>query len=332
MKAAALEIEGSSSTVAANTGTGNSTSVSSGAVVPTGDALYVGWFGDNGGPSITPTWGGAAQHWIHSYYEGRVLRGAGSKTATWTLGVSDNWAACIAAFAEPTSNVEFRPTNGILRTDYAASASPVITKPTGVADGDVLLMFCETNSNAITYNTPVAGWAQVGAAVTTGDSTTALYWKLASGEGTNWTMTSLTGSAVDGCVVVLAYIGGHQTTPINTSAETNTTSDTLAGPSITPTVNGCMIVQLAACDPSAGGTTFTADASPAATKRYEVTDAGNIAFMAIQDYLQASKTAISLDMVTTVSDGYGHHQVAIAPAVGGGGGGAAGQIWPTITL
>jgi hypothetical protein len=103
IKAGVFEISGLGSgtlTPATNSGTGNSTSVSSGAVSPSGTNLYIGFFGDNGGSTITPTWSGASQQWVHTYYECRSYLTTGSQTATWTLGTTDNWAAEIMAFVE----------------------------------------------------------------------------------------------------------------------------------------------------------------------------------------------------------------------------------------
>ena len=199
-----------------------------------------------------------------------------------------------------------------------ATRSPAVTKPTGVVDGDLMLMFIVTNT-AANFASPVVGWTIIGAEVDAASCSTALYYKVASGEGATWTMTNLTAQTEVSDIIVIAYSGVKTGAPINAQGtQTETTGTTVSGPSCDPTVNDCMIVQFAGTDPGTGAFAGTADTSPAATERWDAKNAAadNAEYIYIQEWLSAgTHAAIALDITGLTSAGYGHHQVALAPNV-----------------
>lgn len=186
-----------------------------------------------------------------------------------------------------------------LETDNTtATRSPVINKPAGVVEGDVMLMFLVTNSTTTVAAGPIAGWEKVLDWNASTDATTTLWWKVATGSnGASWTMTNIF-SATQRCdAVVIVYSGTEQTAPIHKSASASTTGTSISGPSITPTVNNCMIVQFAGTDPTTASYTATPDASPVATERHDAKNSGggSYEYICIQEYLQATRAAIALD-------------------------------------
>lgn len=203
-----------------------------------------------------------------------------------------------------------------LVTDTSGTASPVVNKPSGVQNGDLMLMLVVTNTNANTA-TPIAGWARVGTEVDAGtDCTGAVYWKIANNEGSSWTMTSLFDASEIARFFVIAYSGTHDTTPINQSSSRyqDSSSSDVSATSITPNVDGCMIVHLVGVDPS-GATPYdiTPDTSPTTTERVDAADASNNCHTFVQDWLQTTQGAIALN-ATAPTDNYAIFEVAIAPS------------------
>ena len=217
--------------------------------------------------------------------------------------------------------IAFRSTNGIVESDItSATRSPVVTKPTGVQDGDLLLMFAVTNTTADV--TGVAGWTKIGAEVdftpdgSTVDGTTALLYKWASGEGATWTMTNMFAATETADIVVMAYTGANS---IHKSAQADTAANvtSVSGPSVTPTLDNCMIVQFVGTDPGTGTYAGTPDSSPTGTQRWDAKNVGanSAEYIFIQEYAQTSAAAIALDVTSLTSDCYGCHQIAIGPPV-----------------
>ena len=197
-----------------------------------------------------------------------------------------------------------------------ATRSPVVTKPSGVVDGDLILLFCETNTVA-NFASPVAGFTIIGAEVDGGTSSSALYYKIASGEPTTWTLTNIFAQTEKAMFVAIAYSGVDQANPINAvGAQTFLTATALSGPSCDPTVVDCMIVQFAGTDPGAGAFAGTPDTSPVGTERFDSknTAGDNAEYIFIQEWLSAgTHAAIALDVTGLTSASYTYHQIAIAP-------------------
>lgn len=212
----------------------------------------------------------------------------------------------------------------VVATDPSESLSWTATMPAGVTDGDLVLILIITNSphtlNSGGEWTTSAGWAQIGSTASSAtDHSTSLIYKVASSFGATVTLTNLFDTTTEyGRAVAAAYYSQASVSPINTSAQADAGStDTVSGPSVTPTVDNCLIIQFVGADPSSS-MTGTPDGSPVATERYDGGDAGNNAYGYIQEYQQTTAAALALDVVFSTSDRFTSHQVALAPAAVGG--------------
>jgi hypothetical protein len=210
--------------------------------------------------------------------------------------------------------VAFR-TNGAGSATFTASASPVVTKPTGVTDGDlVLLPFA--GDTTFTMTTP-AGWSLLASVNNGTDNTTAVIYKFASGEPASWTFTNLFTSVQTGEAGVVTYSGVDTTTPINTSASGTTTStNPHSAPSITPTVDNCMILTFSGCDNPSSSFTATPGTSPVtATERLDANTGSNTGWVYCEEFLQGTAAAIALQYTTLTAVTTCAISAALAPAV-----------------
>jgi len=194
-----------------------------------------------------------------------------------------------------------------------ATASPIITAPT-VTDEDLIIIVFATNTSA-NVAASAGGFTRLGTEVDqAADATTGVLYKIASGEGANWTLTNLFDNTEIGRFVVLVYRNTNAS-PFNVNAQSDLGSVTTAtGPSITTTTENTMVVQFVGADPGTGAYSATPDASPVATERFDGKDASSNAYIAVQEYWNSAIGAIALDMTVT-SDGYGAHQFAIQPKI-----------------
>jgi hypothetical protein len=199
-----------------------------------------------------------------------------------------------------------------------ATVSPVASLPAGVQSGHFLLAWIVTSaSNSLNS---ITGWNQIGSTLTDSinDSSQALLYRVADGtEGSSWTFTNLLTTSQTNLIVISAWSGVDTSNPINTSASQagSGNATAISGPSITPTNNNTMIIQLLGCDPI-GGTPYsgTPDTSPVGTEIYDAKDGSSQAYAAIQYYLQPAQAALALDYTALASDYYGAFQVALNPA------------------
>lgn len=210
--------------------------------------------------------------------------------------------------------VAFRASSGGSSV-FTATASPVVTKTAGVTDGDLVLLFCGTDTTHATN--AVAGWTQVLQASVGTDSTLTILRKFASGEPASWTLTSFFTATQTGVFGVAAYTGVDTTSPINASASGTTTTAALkSGPSITPTVDNCMILQFGGGDPPSGAFNATPDTSPVATEEVDATTGGATGWVYLQDVLQGVAAALALDhTASTATLATVVAEIALAPAV-----------------
>lgn len=212
-----------------------------------------------------------------------------------------------------------------------AGASPVsVPKPAGVADNDAMLMEFTIDDSGGTVTTPT-GWTYVDDIVNGGGLfRTYLFRKVAAGEPANYSVSFTV--ATTGAGAIVAYSGVNTTTPIDTYAESAPgATATPASPSITPSVNDCMIVALFGNSNNNGGDTGTPDSSPAATERVDYSDTGALFIRHyIEDFLQGAAAAISLDFTNTISRLWTAYTVALKPAgVAGSSGLRPGRRIPT---
>lgn len=188
-----------------------------------------------------------------------------------------------------------------------------VTKPAWVADGDMLILFAGSDS-VHTITTAPSGFTQIQSTIGTGtdDSSLTIWWKQASSESATWDIVF--GASESGATGLLGYTGHLASTAPESVAGTRPASSTLiAAPSITPSVNDCMVVAIYGADP-AGAPTGTADASPAATERLDFANSA-LQHLYAQDFLQTTAAAVVLEATMTAADTYCTISLAIKPAV-----------------
>ena len=121
----------------------------------------------------------------------------------------------------------------------AGQANVVVNKPSGVVDGDVLLL--AVTSTFLGVDTPPAGWTMLtaatgayshGTASNVYDAMTTVWYKVASGEGASYTIGLTT--AQQTAAAIVAYRGTRLSSPVRMVGETNTNSGSATTTSPTP--------------------------------------------------------------------------------------------------
>lgn len=120
------------------------------------------------------------------------------------------------------------------------TSSVTISKPTGVANGDVMLAYCQSGN--VTHSAP-AGWTLVSQYQNTGSVlTSTIFYKVAASEGASYTFTDDGGDLTPMCVQILAYRGVDTTNPIDVHTEAQTAGTTSSSaPSATSTAAGWFV-------------------------------------------------------------------------------------------
>lgn len=144
----------------------------------------------------------------------------------------------------------------------AAPTSLLVTKPAGVVDDDVMVAFVVIGADQTIASAP-SGWTLLDSQKTgtnTGDCLHAVYYKVASSEGANYTWTW---SAGDDCAIVIVAYQNVAATPINVSGyrKMSSSSTTHTCPSVTPSSDDTETISAFGTNPSFNGdTTFTTPA------------------------------------------------------------------------
>lgn len=120
----------------------------------------------------------------------------------------------------------------------AGPTTIVVTKPSGVVDGDVLIAFVSDDSSGNSANlTAPAGWTQTGTTISVAIRTK-IFYKVAASEGASYSFGCSNFSSTSSMATIVALTGVSGTTPINTvslSSDATGTSKSAVAPSITPT-------------------------------------------------------------------------------------------------
>ena len=133
---------------------------------------------------------------------------------------------------------------------YASRTNTVLTAPTGIQDGDLLLIFHIIGAGSLPSVTPPSGFALVPGptfpVIVTGDDGfsvgSRLYWKVASSESGDYTVTHAAATA-QGWIV--AYSGADIGTPFSPDATSNNdTGTTSTATGLTTLRDGSMVVFL----------------------------------------------------------------------------------------
>lgn len=209
---------------------------------------------------------------------------------------------------------------------FSTTRSPTLTKPAGVTDGDLIYVAFVSGTDH-TRTTP-AGWTAVGNVQTStdNDGCISIIKRVASGEPASWTFTSYFAANESGIVGCVAYFGDGGGTLQDAAAPVGRSyvydpSSTFTTGSITPDSDGCRVVAFYGVDPWQSPWVGTPDSSPACTERLDAnsgtgsgTDDG---WVYVQDFLQSTAAAVSLDVITSNGDSGGNIIVALKEVAGG---------------
>lgn len=131
-------------------------------------------------------------------------------------------------------------------SNKSTTTSVSITKPTNVADGDVMIAFVSsfyaTNKTAGTVTAP-AGWNTINTQAISTRYQVGLFWKRASSEGISYSFTSTSATQMQGAIS--AYRGAISSgTPYSVYSNTlyGTSNTTVRAATMTPSSNGLYVV------------------------------------------------------------------------------------------
>ena len=206
-----------------------------------------------------------------------------------------------------------------------ASASMILSKPTGVVEGDFMFAYVgstlASDTDGDLMSAYPSGWTEEYNYINTATSGqhAYIYWKIAGASEPStygWTWTTATTGWVG---IISAWRGVNQTTPIHIEGtlEAQTTSGTVVCPSITPTEDNCLILAMEVCD---AAVTNVPDLSPPSGFTYdtaiEISTPGN--GIGIEIVYQVQTTAVSTGDTTITLSGSDEHrgmQYAILAAI-----------------
>jgi hypothetical protein len=195
----------------------------------------------------------------------------------------------------------------------------VSAAPSGVVNGDLLVLFVATNSvHTLGAGGPGAGgWTQIGSTQTHGTDTSMSCWyKIAASEPSSYTFaTTFTGAQAQS-YLMLAYSGVDGTTPLDGVTpvqETSGTTETAPSITITPATNGAMILFLLGSDPGVDPVSFAAN-TPGGSVARATQQQGLTSFVGVIEYLQ---TTAGAETITGATSGDAYCETAIALRPGG---------------
>ena len=196
-----------------------------------------------------------------------------------------------------------------------ASGNITLALPAGLVDGDLMLAMT-IGDDAVAVSK--AGWINFATVDSTGATLRGQsLWRIAASESGSQVFTHTAGSTTDG--LIAAFSGADQTTPVNASNVLGSSGPTTAitTNSITPTVDGCLIVVLFLMDNDANSASGYSNTGTALswTENVDVGDSST-AFkrIAIATALQTTAAAIVVSATSGASANYTSILLAIAPA------------------
>lgn len=200
--------------------------------------------------------------------------------------------------------------------------------PTGTLGGDLLIATVAAGGpSALTMTTPATGWTQIAGTVTNfgGLGFCALYFKTASGtvgsattEPGTWTW--VVSAAVETVGNVTAISSPSLVSPINVvPAFTTGTTGTINTPVSTTTVNGCLILGIAACESTttnAGATySYPANTTADASSGSSATAANNVSVAHGHDNSTQAASGVTTARTITIT-GTTTHTLAYTVPIG----------------
>jgi len=146
-----------------------------------------------------------------------------------------------AAYASPAT-----PVYWTFSEAKASSATSIqISEPGGTVAGDLLV--AGMTADGVTTLTPPAGWNDISQGSSGGKVTSGSWWKIASGEGANYTFqTDLPGGDI--YIFILRITGAHATAPVDVSAFAPGESINPTCPTVTTNVVDTLVLRLFGAD------------------------------------------------------------------------------------
>lgn len=181
-----------------------------------------------------------------------------------------------------------------------------------VQDGDILLAFLTHSSSSATISAAPSGWASLIADPNPGDFSMVCYWRLRTAGDSSaptWTWSAAGNWTVD----LIAYSGQHASTPFNQSGgNTVAGANTITTPSLTPSVDNCMMVAFGSVDATGAARTWTESGSM--TERVDQMDNAQHRVVA-EELIATGGSATTRDLtITGTTQDIGSFAVFIAPA------------------
>lgn len=207
-------------------------------------------------------------------------------------------------------------------TATAAASSMSVNVPSGVSDGDYLVLGISAATESSSITTP-SGWTALRNQTDVGNGQKLWsYHRIASSEPASYTVS--VSPAEDMAAIMIAYRGTDSSLATVVQAQAGANGGNTAAqssPSVTSTTDGAMILAFFGADSNTDHTPVTADSSPAATAEATVFQSGNnISFFA-EDYILPTAGAQVLDCTFNSAPSAG--VVKLAFAIGAAAGAAA---------
>jgi hypothetical protein len=216
-----------------------------------------------------------------------------------------------------------------------AGTSVVVTKPTGTADGDILVAVISSNDAGSSTLTFPAGFVQLtGSPVdmaTSDGQTFGVALKVASSEGANYTLSTNNGT----CIAAIAAFSGRDpsTTPHRQSVTPDTNGGGSSDVTITSTAfatatdtDGCDIIWISTVDPVSGTPAISFTPPSGYNNAININDGGGSGIgLANLDNQTAGVTGSTTADCVNAGNRFANFMVALAPSAGGGGGGTPGD-------
>lgn len=210
----------------------------------------------------------------------------------------------------------------------SGSTSISITKPTGCADDDIvivaIIMRSASAGDTTTAPTDPSVWSVVGDTRDTGKAVRCkVFKKVASSEGASWSF-ALSGATPYAAAVCACYSGRDTATPVNvqnaapvwTSQAGGVTTYTAA--SITPTVNGCDVIGVFGVDDTGDHRPLTSS-DGSTTPRGTGYESATFVMTMLEDFNQATAAAFApgATYASAPAQGSWKFAFALAPASAG---------------
>jgi hypothetical protein len=199
--------------------------------------------------------------------------------------------------------------------------APTVSKPSGTADGDLVLLYVNADNNGVTATWP-SGFTQGNSGGSTQDGQTALWaWKIASGEPANYTVNL--SQTQNTQLIAQRVTGNHATSPIdsqsvNSSSAANASPATVTATGVTTTSDDCLLIWVANNDDHGGASGHTVPSG--FTQDYENTSTNSAMCIAHGSKVSHGATG-NEDGTASASTNIGWiaFLIAIAPPAAGGG-------------